>query len=448
MKNYANHYSLRSRLLVWIIVPIIISMLLVLAFSYYFARHEIEEVYDAQLVHSAKVLLQLTEHEILEDEGFHLGIENPDLQHKYERNLGFRVWVGDELITKSPNTNGFDKFEARPGFSNHVVNAYDWRFFVFLDPVNKIKIEVSERYDIRYELIIELMVSLIVPILMFLPVILLIIWISVREVLKPVIKISADVDKRGSDDLSPIAKESMPQEIAPLLAALNRLFKRLEESFKREREFTDHAAHELRTPLAAMKTQTQVLMKKAKDMPECSDGLDNLQSSINRATHLVEQLLSLARFQHEELSHEKTDFSNLLDKCLADVSNRAAQKNINISVDIAQKCFVMAHADSISILLGNLLDNAIKYTPEGGMVSISLSKGGVFEVADTGPGLSDDDKTRVFERFVRVDKSGQSGSGLGLSIAQSIANAHNITINLLDNKPKGLRVHIEWKTIS
>ena len=448
MKNHASYYSLRSRLLAWISVPIVIATLLALASSYYFARHEIEEVYDAQLVHSAKVLLQLTEHEIMEDEGFHLGIENPDLQHKYERNLGFRVWVGDELITQSPNTKDFDKFEARPGFSNQVVTAHEWRFFVFLEPVNKIKIEVSERYDIRYELIIQLMISLIVPALMFLPVILLIIWIGVRKVLKPVVKISADVDKRGSDDLSPIQKEAMPQEIAPLIAALNRLFKRLEESFKREREFTDHAAHELRTPLAAMKTQTQVLMKKAKDMPECADGLDNLQSSINRATHLVEQLLSLARLQHEELPQEKADLSNLLQKCLADVSSRAAQKNISLNIEISENCLVRAHADSVSILLGNLLDNATKYTLEGGVVSISLSQEGVLEIADTGPGLSDGDKARVFERFVRADKSGQSGSGLGLSIAQWIASAHNNTINLLNNEPKGLRVHMEWKVLS
>jgi len=448
MKNHASYYSLRSRLLAWISVPIVIATLLALASSYYFARHEIEEVYDAQLVHSAKVLLQLTEHEIMEDEGFHLGIENPDLQHRYERHLGFRVWVGDELITQSPNTKDFDKFEARPGFSNQVVNAHEWRFFVFLEPVNKIKIEVSERYDIRYELIIQLMISLIVPALMFLPVILLIIWIGVRKVLKPVVKISADVDKRGSDDLSPIQKEAMPQEIAPLIAALNRLFKRLEESFKREREFTDHAAHELRTPLAAMKTQTQVLMKKAKDMPECADGLDNLQSSINRATHLVEQLLSLARLQHEELPQEKADLSNLLQKCLADVSSRAAQKNISLNIEISENCLVRAHADSVIILLGNLLDNAIKYTLEGGVVSISLSQEGVLEIADTGPGLSDGDKARVFERFVRADKSGQSGSGLGLSIAQWIASAHNNTINLLNNEPKGLRVHMEWKVLS
>src|SRR5687768_18607766 len=99
MKNHNNHYSLRSRLIAWISIPIILATLLAMASSYYFAQHEIEEVYDAQLVHSAKVLLQLTEHEIAEDEGFHLGLENPDLQHRYERNLGFRIWAGNDLIT-------------------------------------------------------------------------------------------------------------------------------------------------------------------------------------------------------------------------------------------------------------------------------------------------------------------------------------------------------------
>lgn len=447
MKNHTSHYSLRSRLLVWISVPIVIATLLALSSSYYFARHEIEEVYDAQLVHSAKVLLQLTKHEILEDEGFHLGIENPDLQHRYERNLSFRVWVGDELITHSPNTDDFEKFEASPGFSSQTVNGHEWRFFVFLDPANKIKIEVSERYDIRYELIIQLMISLIVPALMFLPAILLIMWIGVFKVIKPVVQISADVDKRGRDDLSPIQEAIMPQEIAPLVMALNRLLGRLEESFKREREFTDHAAHELRTPLAAMKTQAQVLMKKAKDMPEYADGLENLQSSINRATHLVEQLLSLARLQHEDLPQESTDLSKLLEECLFDVSARAIQKNISISKDIAKNSFVRGHADSIRILLGNVLDNAIKYTPMHGEVSVSLSSEGALEIADTGPGLSSQDKARVFDRFVRVDKSGQSGSGLGLSIAQWIAHAHNITIDLLDNEPKGLKIRMVWKML-
>lgn len=448
MKNHKPHYSLRSRLLAWISIPIILATLLAMASSYYFARHEIEEVYDAQLVHSAKVLLQLTEHEMAEDEGFHLGLENPDLQHRYERNLGFRIWAGNDLITRSPSAENFGDFEARPGFSNHIIDEREWRFFVFLDPVNKIKIEVSERYDIRYELIIQLMISLLVPALLFLPVIVLIVWIGVRKVLNPVVKISADVDRRGSDDLSPIQNETMPQEIAPLVTALNRLFERLYQSFRREREFTDHAAHELRTPLAAMKTQTQVLMKKAKNIPECADGLDNLQSSIDRATHLVEQLLSLARLQHEDLPQEKTDLSHLLERCLADIMTDARQKNIVLKADIAEKCFVRAHGDSVGILLRNLLENAVKYTPEGGTVATALTPGGILSIADTGPGLSDADKARVFERFVRADKSGQTGSGLGLSIAQWIARAHNVGIDLLDNDPGGLKVEIKWKVLS
>ena len=258
MKNY----SLRQRLITRISLPVSIALLLAMLMGYYFTKREVEEVYDAQLVHSAKVLLQLTTHEILEDKEFDLGLEDPNLQHRYERKLAFRIWVKDKLITASANSSEFKDFEAAPGFSDYKIGKYEWRFFVFLDPVHNIKVEVSERNDIRYELVYQLTASILVPILLLLPFVISIIWIGVRKVLKPVVKISSDVDKRGSSDLSAISSARLPEEIAPLIQALNRLFNRLDESFKREREFTDHAAHELRTPLAAMKTQTQVLKKK------------------------------------------------------------------------------------------------------------------------------------------------------------------------------------------
>ncbi|HEY0901772.1 MAG TPA: ATP-binding protein [Micavibrio sp.] len=448
MKCTPAHYSLRRRLLAWISFPIILATLLAMISSYCFARLEIEEVYDAQLVHSAKFLLQLTQHEISKNDEFYLGLENPDLQHRYERNLGFRIWAGNDLIAQSLSTEKFGDFEAEPGFSNHIVNAKQWRFFVFLDPAHKIRIEVSERYDIRYELIVQLMISLLVPALLFLPVILLIIWIGVRKILRPVVTISSDVDKRGGDDLSPIANHAMPQEIAPLVVALNRLFRRLEDSFKREREFTDHAAHELRTPLAAMKTQTQVLMRKARSMPDCADGLENLQSSIDRATHLVEQLLSLARLQHEDLPQERTDLSHLLADIIKDIAPHAQRKNITLSSDLAPERFICAHSMSVSIMLRNILDNAVKYTPENGRVNVSLAADGLLTIADTGPGLDDADKARVFGRFVRADRTGQAGSGLGLSIAQWIAHAHGVEIKLADNIPQGLQVQIQWKVIT
>ncbi len=239
----------------------------------------------------------------------------------------------------------------------------------------------------------------------------------------------------------------MPQEIAPLVMALNRLFTRLNDSFTREREFTDHAAHELRTPLAAMKTQTQVLIKKARDIPECTNGLKNLQSSINRATHLLEQLLSLARLQHEKLPQDKTDLAELLRECVDDLTPCAHSKNITINKDITKQCLIMAHANSIEILLNNLLDNAIKYTPSGSDIFVNLSPDGVLSISDTGAGLNDDDKQKVFERFVRVDKTGQNGSGLGLSIVKWIADAHGLHVLLQDNTPNGLVVTIKTHDI-
>ena len=439
-----NNYSLRRRLIQWISIPILGATVLAVLTSYIFARHEIEEVYDAQLVHSAKVLLQLTQHEIMEDEGFHLGIENPDLQHKYERNLGFRIWVDEELITRSPNAENFADFQAPPGFSNQDVHGHEWRFFVFIDPANKIQIEVSERYDIRYELIIQLMTALILPALIFIPIILVIVWIGVRKVLKPVVKISADMDQRNSNDLSPIEKDILPEEIAPLVQALNRLFARIEDSFNRERQFTDNAAHELRTPLAAMKTQAQVLIKKSAAMPDCREGLDNLHASIDRASHMVDQLLSFTRLQADQIELKTVSFSSLAEEVLQEMSPLAVKKKIDLAADVAPNLKVRGNRNALAIMVRNLLDNAIKFTPLEGAISIAAFQEGanvILKISDTGPGIADAEKDKVFERFYRVQKN-KPGSGLGLSMAKWVCDLHGADINLSDNSPKGLTVTI------
>lgn len=442
-----KNYSLRRRLITRIFIPILVGMALTFLMASYWAWHESEEVYDAQLVHFGKVLLQLTQHEIRKNNAFDLGLENTNLRHKYERNIGFRIWVDNKLITQSPNTLIFETFEAPPHFSDHQFGKHKWRFFVFLDAENKIKIEVSERYDIRYELIEQLMLALSLPNIIFIPLIFLIVWIVTKKSLEPIVKISADVDSRNSDDLSPIAKRSIAEEIAPLVYAIDRLFDRIGESFRREREFTDHAAHELSTPLAAMKTQTQVLLKRYTTIPEAKDELKNLLCSIDRASHMVSQLLSLARLQKENFPMRKSNLSECLYDSIDDIKLMAQQKHIEIVTHINDDIFINAHDLSISILLKNLLDNAVKYTPPNGQIFISLSADGLLEVADTGEGLADSDKNRAFERFARFDKSGQTGSGLGLAIAKWIASAHDVEIELKDNTPQGLKVKIHWKIL-
>jgi signal transduction histidine kinase len=443
-QNRTKHFSLRKRLISRISIFVLILAALVFTLSYFSAKHEIEEVYDAQLVQSAKVLHQLTQHEMEQDAEFNLGLTDIGFNHKYERNFAFRIWAKNELITQSQSAKIFEGFEAPPAFSDQNIENHTWRFFVLIDPNTEMKIEISERYDIRYEMIWELMLSIILPALLLIPLVCLIVWLEVRSALSPVDELAEEVDNLNTADLSAIKAPKAPQEITPFIDALNRLLARVEDSFRREREFTDHAAHELRTPLAAMKTQTQVLLKKKSDNPILADGLNNLQSALDRASHLVDQLLSLARLQHEDIPLEQINLTNIIANITAPYQKLAQNKNINFNIHLEKDIIMKGHAAYIPLLIGNLLDNAIKYTPNGGDVTLRLHEDGAVEISDTGTGLSDHDKSRVFERFVRVDKTGQTGSGLGLSIARSIAEAHNAYISLHDNHPHGLTVTITW----
>ncbi len=440
-----QNYSLKKRLLQWISFPILIISALILFIGAWCTWYEIEEVYDAQLVHSAKTLLQITEHEITEEQSIYLGLENPNLQHRYENKMAFRIWKGDKLVLQSATAAKFTDIEAPPGFSQQMVNEKPWRFFVFIDAANDIKIETAERYAIRYELIGQLMTSLAIPMAILIPLLLLIVWIGVRQSITPLIALSNEVDSRKIDDLTPIRNADIPHEVTPLVDAMNRLFVRINDSFRREREFTDHAAHELRTPLAAMKTQTQVLLKKVSGMPDCKDGLDNLNATIDRTTHLVEQLLSFARLQNDTPPMETINLSDLLEEAVAQIKNLAEHKQQAVSANIAPNVEIEGHSDSIYMLFHNLLDNAVKYTPDSGKITVTLNSDKTVVISDTGVGISEADKKRVFNRFVRVDKTGQTGSGIGLSIAQWVVDTHNAKLSLSDNVPNGLSVKISFQ---
>ncbi|MBU0799686.1 MAG: two-component sensor histidine kinase, partial [Alphaproteobacteria bacterium] len=287
------------------------------------------------------------------------------------------------------------------------------------------------------------MISLIAPALLFIPAIILAVWLGVSRSLRPVLALSRSVDARHSADLTPVDSHGTPAEVVPLVQALNRLFSRLSDSFKREREFTDHAAHELRTPLAAMKTQTQVLMKKVGAQPEWRDGLDNLHASIMRATHLIEQLLSMARLQNESLALTKADMATCVQEALETVSMTAQDKGMVLSLSVVDHAPIHGHAGSLVMMVRNLLDNAIKYAPPASIIAVTLTPHNL-TISDNGPGLNDIDKARVFERFVRVDRSGQTGSGLGLSIAKWVVDIHGALITLSDNQPHGLTVNVQW----
>lgn len=444
-----HYYSLKKRLLLFISVSVLLISCIVMALAFKSAWHEIEEVYDAQLVHSAKVLLQLLEHELVEDaddESFKLQDENPNLQHKYEKNIAFRVWYKNILETQSSNAKSFGDLAAPPGFSDQQHNGESWRFFVFLETEHDIRIEVSERYAIRYELVEEILFALLWPMLLLIPAVFLVVWVTIKKNFQPIVAISNDVDSRNSGDLSIIHPYTLPEEVAPLVQAINRLLKRITHSFEREREFTDHAAHELRTPLAAMKTQTQVLQRETRVHPELDDDLSNLLGSINRADHLVNQLLLLARLQHNQFPQTTINLSEDIADLIATLMPESNAKTLTFSHHIAEAVIVQAHGDSIHIMLSNLLQNAIKYTPESGSIAVELSPQGMLTISDTGLGIRPEHKEKVFDRFFRESGTQQTGSGLGLSISKWIADAHEVSIALNDNSPQGLIVSIDFSS--
>lgn len=441
--------SLKKRLLVFISIPVLVAVLLIALLSFLFSWNEITEVYDAQMAHTAHVLIDLTKDD-LDSSDFrarHTASAAPGMQHSYERKTGYRVWYRDQLMLESLKARTFGDFQAPEGFSNHRLDGKPWRFFVYRDAANDITVEISERYAIRYELINQLMLSLFIPACLLIPVILALIWWATGKSLQPLIQLSRAVDTRHSDDLSAIRVDNIPAEVAPLTQAMNRFLSRLDDSFRREREFTDNAAHELRTPLAAMKTQTQVLDRKLGHRAEAKEGFENLNATIDRTHHLVEQLLSMARLQNQVFTLSPTDLSECLRQEIYELQPLLQAKNQTLQLDIADHVIIRGHADTLSMLLRNLLDNAIKYTPVQGTISVVLTAQGFMTISDTGPGIPDKDKRRVFERFVRTDKTGKTGSGLGLSIAAWIAGIHGVSIELQDHQPRGLRVSIAWQRL-
>jgi two-component system sensor histidine kinase QseC len=243
---------------------------------------------------------------------------------------------------------------------------------------------------------------------------------------------SAEVRSRSVNDLKSIDAVNVPYELRPIITSLNSLFDRLDRAIQNERRFTADAAHELRTPLAAIKVQAQVAMKE-KDDAARAKALEATVAGVDRATHLVEQLLTLARLDPETaVAQESVSLKSLATEVLQEVAPLAISKLLEIELDDGEELTVAGHRPLLAILMRNVIDNAIRYTPPGGRVHVEtkmVGDGVVFTVEDTGPGLNERQLKFLGQRFSRVDRPSGEGSGLGLSIVMKIAAIHQATIN-------------------
>lgn len=348
----------------------------------------------------------------------------------------FQVWdkKGQPIISASPHVS-LSFQNVKLGFSDQIINNHDWRIYAVIDKKTKAKIVVAELYNLRRELADDIARSNANILLITYPAFGLLVWFIISFALRSITRVTNEISNRASAFLEPVQLTEIPNEIKPLVAELNQLFVRLKLAFERNKRFSADAAHELRTPLAALKTHAQVALKSDNEADR-QKALEMVIESVNRSSHVVAQLLTLSRLGEEETLADikPIDLHKLSTEMIAYLAPHALEKNIEIELTPAPAdAIILGNDTAIGILIRNIVDNAIRYTPLEGAVTISILDTGsqiIFRVCDTGTGIPAELRERVFERFYRVLGTKASGSGLGLAIVNQIATLHHATIHL------------------
>ncbi|AYR24469.1 sensor histidine kinase [Herbaspirillum rubrisubalbicans] len=343
----------------------------------------------------------------------------------------------------------------KDGFQTVFMVHEDFRVYVQPLPSGR-RIVLAQETDARNSIAYQSAWRALLPVLILVPVLLLALRRIVRKLFAPLSSLRQEIDQRRDDQLAPIATAALPTEIAPFVEAINRLLTRVQNAMTTQRRFVADAAHELRTPLTALSLQAERLQQ-SELSDTARERLQRLSSGIERSKALVTQLLALARTQSqgmtEPVARSRFALREAVRPVLEDLLPLAQHKDIDLGVDSSLDAEVDTSLADLQLLLSNLIDNAIRYTPAGGCISLALVTGAQvrpgmarLELTDNGPGIPAAERERVFEPFYRLDPSAAPGSGLGLAIAQSLAQRLGITIGLEMADPvaqRGLRVVLD-----
>ena len=340
------------------------------------------------------------------------------------------------------------------GFFFRNFSGYRWHVLVARSFDQAGWVILAERDDQRFRMAESVILPAVYPMVAAIPVLGLLIWGLLGLGLRPVARLAADLERREASDLHPVLAEDMPSELKQLALATNALLRRLAASFAREKRFSADAAHELRTPIAALRIQVENL---SEAIPEHEESIGKLQQGIERMQHLVEQILLLNRIAPDQFAALLKPL--LLDACvrteIALHSQALGAKQLDIEL-IEGQAWINGDPDALAAMLRNLLDNAIKYTPAGGQIRVqTLVQGAhsVLLIADSGIGIPPALRARALDRFYRVGgdrHSGEiSGCGLGLSIVQQVVDLHNALLLLRDSPFfSGLEVSVQFDAIT
>lgn len=440
--------SLQGRLLV-LVLSLVVSVWLATATTTWFdARHELDELLDGHLAQAAALLVAQQAHEFEEEETH---VDAPSL-HRYAPNVAFQVFHHSRQVAHSSNAPAAPMAGAnrsfQTGFKTIQIDGVTWRVFAAYGHEQDVQVYVGEQMNSRASILWAILRSTLWPMLVALPLLALAAWWAVKQGVAPLHDLGRALSERQPKSLHPVVLDRAPPEMMPLLDALNGLFNRIAELMESERRFTADAAHELRTPIAAIRAQAQVAMAEADDALR-QHALQATLEGCDRATRLVEQLLTLSRLETGTAPVlGPLDLNNLVKRVVADVAPQAIQKQQDIEVQANEPCAAAGDATLLSVLIRNLVDNAIRYSPNGAQIHVRLSqqaKGVELVVEDSGPGMKAPDLHRIGERFFRVMGTGQSGSGLGWSIVQRIATVHQAELDVTPSPQLGgLKVVVRW----
>jgi signal transduction histidine kinase len=428
--------SIRRRLLVWLLSGMLLAGLAITVLVFYQARSTANEMFDYQLKQIALAL---------RDRAYLPGDLADTLQAAEGLDFVIQAWTPDGRLVYESHPQIQMPATGVEGFSDVRTQLGTWR--VFATWHRGLSIQVAQHRLARDALAFNAALRTLVPFLVALPFMGWLIWVLVGREVKVLERTAQAVAKRTPESLDPIDSKAVPDEVQPLVGALNGLMARLGEALGQQRQFIADAAHELRTPLTALRLQLQ-LAERAKDDAARAQAHTMLREGIIRATHVVEQLLALARADPEvaNFARSRVDLAEIARSVVEAQRPAAETKGLALAVSADRPVEANADRASLRAVMENLVDNAVRYTARGS-VDVRCYAGvneAVFEVEDTGSGIPAEERERVFDRFYRSDSAAEGGgSGLGLAIVRRIAQRHGGHVELLDSpRGKGLLVRV------
>lgn len=436
--------TLRQQLLTWLVWPLLALWSVSSVIDYDIANRFVNLAYDRLLLESALDIGRQVK--VLHDR-IYVDLPEVAVQMLQSRESGRLYYLvtgpKNEYITGEPDLPPpTDPFSERVNYYDDYYQGRPVRIVTLRLPLetgkteSMVMVQVAENRAARNEFARQILARMVLPQLLLIVLAGLMLWFAVGRGLAPLESLRREVENRSHRDLSALPVEETPREVKPLISAMNELLERLSLALAAQQRFIADAAHQLRTPIAGLKTQTELAMRQTPP-GEAQVTLRQLRSATEQTTHLVNQLLSLARVEPpggRVHTSDHVDLEALARGVTADWVPRALDRNLDLGFDAdSEHAYVEGEPFLLREMLNNLLDNAIRYTQPGGQVTVRVSSGQgspVLTVEDNGPGIPDTERGRVFERFYRVLGTGTDGCGLGLAIVREIAQSHGAQVEL------------------